>query len=354
MNVLVYADLHVAEGHEKCRSDPDIPLQRYRVDMFFDRIYRVIREYNCNSIWDLGDTTDDRTSLPIPTICSLVEGLSKLRCGALNIKLVGNHEQYHKNSDVNLGCLYKDKFEVVSNIEAYEIQDDNVVVLAIPYQADASAKSKLYEDYINEIKSSGKKVVVLGHCDVIGARYRGSPVMSGVKPESLARADVVLLGHIHKPQDMGNIHYIGSPFQQNFGEMAENKRVLVFNTLTLECTWIKMDGFPTYNMIEYREFDQLTRDTMAENRYQVVLRSADESSRFYSNPLSGYCIPVYDYGSDPVVSSCNQQHETIGRWDIATSLTAWMSTHPVTNYGLSNDDHDDVYKSGLSIAANRD
>jgi hypothetical protein len=44
----------------------------------------------------LGDTTDDRQAIPIPTIHAVLKPLERFK-GGHNIKLMGNHEQWLKS-----------------------------------------------------------------------------------------------------------------------------------------------------------------------------------------------------------------------------------------------------------------
>lgn len=347
MNVLVYADLHVAEGHDVCRHDLSLSLQRYRVRLFFKQMQSVIKQYRCAGVWDLGDTTDDRTSIPIPSIRDVVDGLSIFPESRLNIKLIGNHEQYHKDARTNVGCLYTPKFDVVNDIEAYDV-GNGTAVLACAYPNDLSTAAQRYNDSIRELKKIAKRVIVLGHFDVIGARYRSGPVMSGIPVSALDGADLVLLGHVHKPQSVTEtVHYIGSPFQQDFGEAGEAKRVLVLNTDTLACTWIPMSEFPEYKTISYDQFKALNFDSTDENQYRVVLKSVDESSNFYASRGANQCAPVYDYDQQ---SSPGSQNETVmDRADADTCIKKWMQLHPVSAAGLTDNDTDAVFKSGIEL-----
>jgi len=347
MKVLVYADLHVTEGPERCFNDPMQSLQHYRVSRFFEQVNAIIKRYHCDSIWDLGDTTDDRTAIPIPAIDVLVKGMASFPTGSLNIKLVGNHEQYHRDTKVNMGHLYSPKFEVVSGIEVYAL--DKTAVLALAYPSDVTAAAKIYREYVTTLKDEYEKVVVLGHFDVVGARYRNGPVLAGIPADVFDRADVVLLGHVHKPQTLGHIHYVGSPFQQDYGEAGENKRVLIFDTSTLECTWVPLPGFPTYNCVDYATFAAQVRED-AEDRYQITLHSPEESTAYYGHPLSSHGVPIYAYTTTETNESMAVTDASLSRWDMQTVLTTWMHEHPITGLGLPQEAEATVLAAGLGIA----
>src|SRR5213078_511087 len=97
--------------------------------------------------------------------------------------------------------------------------------------------------------------------------------------------DLSLLGHVHKPQEVApGAHYIGSPFQQDFGEKNEAKRVAVLETDTLEVEWVPIEGFPEYRVCTLDEFKRLV-DAKDEHRYQVHVRNPQEAEQYYAHPL---------------------------------------------------------------------
>lgn len=347
MKVFVYADLHVTEGPERCHNDPSRSLQHYRVTCFFEQAKAIIKAYGCDSVWDLGDTTDDRTAIPIPAIDALVQGMAGFPTGALNIKLVGNHEQYHRNTKVHMGRLYAPKFEIVDGIEVYAL--DSTAVVALAYPSDLTLATKTYREYIQALKSDYAKIVVLGHFDVVGARYRNGPVLAGIPADTFDLADIVLLGHVHKPQKLGHIHYVGSPFQQDYGEAGEQKRVLIFDTDTLDCTWVPLTDFPTYNIVDYTTFAASVREN-SEDRYQVTLHTPSESATYYAHPLASHGIPVYAYTADAATKADAATPTNLSRWDLQAALTTWIHDHPITEHGLAAGTEAAVLATGLDLA----
>ena len=78
MRLLVYADLQATDGNDVCFLNPAKTLQHYRTEKFFVDMQRIYAEHNCCGVIDLGDTTDDRTSITWPTIEVLGAGLKLL------------------------------------------------------------------------------------------------------------------------------------------------------------------------------------------------------------------------------------------------------------------------------------
>jgi len=78
---LVFSDLQAGEGSdsERLRANPAIPLQRWRVEQFYADLKTLYDRHGCKYLIDLGDTTDDRKSLPVPTIGAIMSGLNAIR-----------------------------------------------------------------------------------------------------------------------------------------------------------------------------------------------------------------------------------------------------------------------------------
>lgn len=292
MRFLVYADVQATEGHERLFSNPGIPLQRKRVEDFYRTISEIAAAEQVDGILDLGDTTDDRSSIPVPTLDSLLGLLDGLPKGQ-NYKLIGNHEQFVKSTAIHCGRLYERHFEVIPDrvIRQFQARGRSrpFTILFCSYPADENE----LDGWLQRQEIAGK-CLFLGHFQVHGCALNSGQSLSGVRATSI-RADLALLGHVHKPQAVTDrIHYVGSPFQQDFGEAGEVKRVGVVDTDSMTVSWITLDGFPEYRVLHANEF--FDRDwSVSEDRLKVILRTPEETAAFYAHPLSHRYEPVYNY-----------------------------------------------------------
>jgi len=121
-----------------------------------------------------------------------------------------------------------------------------------------------------------------------------------------------MLGHVHKPQSIHkNVHYVGSPFQQDWGESGENKRVGIVDVFSVKVEWIPIEGFPQYLSVNVTEFAELcTPET--EDRFKVVLRSQKEAAKFYALPLAHRAEPIYDFDVTASESDGNDGEKIAG------------------------------------------
>lgn len=299
MRALVYADLQATEGNEKCFLQPEKALQAYRVEKFYADLKRVYDEYSCDCLFDLGDTTDDRTDIPIPTIEAVMAGLSQFPDNPWNTKLIGNHEQFLRNCTVHVGRLFERKFTVVDTTAVYtDIPGIALICAAYPASDESLTewlRSVLTTDY-------GAPRVLLGHFQAIGSSMASGVSDTGIPKNVLKRFDLALLGHVHRPQTViGNAHYVGSPFQQNYGEKQEAKRVGVLDLKTLEIQWVPLPGYPEYRVRSYSEWLAEMQET-EEHRYQVRITNQEEAEAFYAHPLADRVTPIFDYATQSEVA----------------------------------------------------
>jgi hypothetical protein len=318
IRALVYTDLQATEGSERCFSDPAMPLQRYRVNLFYRRLHEIYKQLDCNALWDLGDTTDDRTAIPMPVLREIKTGIAPFK-SEFNIKLTGNHEQYTRNTEIDNACLFDDVFAVVRGVKTFEFEEVAIVACSFPasqVQTMAQLESEL-------LRHRRKPVIALGHLEIAGSRMKSGTSVVGMPGEVFERAHFALLGHIHLPQQIGsNVFYVGSPFQQNYGEAGEEKRLglVTIDGDTAKLEWIALEGFPRYFKIPYQDFKEQF-DPQSEDRYTVLLKSAEEATEFYQHPYSGRVYSEFAY--DVMNSEVSvEQHRA--DWTLESAVDKWL------------------------------
>lgn len=344
---LIYTDLQAGEGSERCFKDPTIPLQRYRVSEFYAFIHDLWHEMKCDSLWDGGDLLDDRTAVPVPTLYTVFDGLSKFR-GSLpnNLKLIGNHEMFFKSGPINSGPAFDGVFNVYA--EPKVIQIEGVRVLLCPYPGEGF---DLESWIVRNLLPDGSPQLVFGHFQVEGTKDRdGRTIDGGVHVSALKNATLTLLGHIHHPQSVtSTVHYIGSPFQQDFGEANEEKRVAILDLPSLDLMWCGTDGFPTYSVVTLNEWESLIEGEGddSENRYRVVLNSKEDHGRYLGHPRMNRAQPVYQgLESSPEIKSkrSGAAHDSFNPQDIIERY--FRSRKPSNLQGLSEAD---FVQTGLEL-----
>lgn len=343
MKLLLYADLQATDGSEVCFHDPSVRLQDWRVRHFFKVLREIYEEHECGGLIDLGDTTDDRSSIPVPTIDALIENLAEYEDG-WNVKLIGNHEQYTRDARVHVGRLFEHRFTIVEGVSAFQCPDSEAIFVFASYPG---SYPKLTEELTETAdKFRGRKLVLFGHFQVIGCSLNSGLAHEGVPKEVIERYKIGFLGHVHKPQTVTpGVYYVGSPFQQNFGESYEMKRVGVFDTKTLEVKWVPMTdrGFPVYRTITAKEFAALV-DENSEDRFHVVLKSQEDTELFFSHPLCNRATTEYSY-----TTTNSTDVEAPKSWSFESVLQRWMAKNPPKDAGIDISDAE-MLEIGTQIA----
>jgi hypothetical protein len=328
MKLLLYADLQATDGSEVCYHDPTVRLQDWRVRRFFDVIQGIYSAHRCGGVIDLGDTTDDRSAIPVPTIDALLSNLDQFG-GGWNVKLIGNHEQYTKDARVHVGKLFDKHFTVVDGVSAIQSPDSEAVFVFASYPGN-------YTDLVNALAETAhtyrdSPLVLFGHFQVVGCQLNAGLAYDGVPKESLLPFKLGFLGHIHKPQEVAkNIYYVGSPFQQNFGESGESKRVAILDTESLHVEWVSLEdyGFPKYRTVSAQEFVECAQAD-SEDRYHVVLSSQADTEALFAHPLCNRAETEYSYTTTNSLATA-----PVKTWSFEAVLQRWLEKNPPKCAGI--------------------
>ena len=341
MKLLCYGDLHATDGDEMSFSQPTHTLQHYRVEKFFSDLRAIYDKYSCDGVIDLGDTTGDRSSIPVPTIEVLGNGLDQIPDSTWNIKLIGNHEQYLRNTTVNVRRLFNHKFNVISDSKIFDF--DGWMAFFCSYPANHDALAQWITKYAHQYRSVGK--ILFGHFQVAGCSLATGIALNGIPAKVLSPFELCLLGHIHLPQSVTErIHYVGSPFQQNWGETAQQKRVAILDTNEpLEITWVALPGYPEYRQVSLAEFKATAKEE-EEHRYKVVLTSDEEAEEYYRHPLFSRHPAVYNYNAVETPENVKDKD-----WSLEGVCQRWMETLPPGKVEIEVDKQE-LLEIGLSIA----
>ena len=279
MKLLAYADVQATETGGRCYHDPTESLQTWRVRKFFTDLSKIYSHYGCDGLLDLGDTTDDRTAIPIITIDTILAGLDLFPRSPNNIKLIGNHEQTLKSTHVHVGRLFSQHFRVVPVRDVIHLGGRPVICVSYHYDDNDT------EQWLVKETRRNHNSLVLGHLQVKGCHMNSGTAIGGLSKEAFSKTALGLLGHVHAPQSvLPHVHYVGSPFQQDFSEANETKRVAIVDLDSMSVTWVALDGFPTYHTISLSEFLKAPAQDESENRFNVVLEKVDELETLMAHP----------------------------------------------------------------------
>lgn len=354
MRLLIYTDLQATEGADRCRHDPSLPLQRYRVARFYAELARIAKAEQCTHLCDLGDTTDDRAFVYRATLDVVTDGLEKVTKACPKggfIKLTGNHEQLLKDGKIAAEGLFRPYFQHVG---------DGVVSTGtgctFVFRSYTDDYEKLNQDLAGTVKTIRvenlkERIVLFAHGDVKGARYAsGETCDQGISLATLDLFDAAFLGHVHNHQMLlkDKAWFVGSPFQQDFGEAAQRKFVAILDITDRKASisFVEVKGFPEYRTVSLKDFLEVAK-LDEEHRYKVLLNSIEETELFYTNPLSELGEARLTYAESSPAKSAEGETPELTE-DPRLLISRFVQTRPLT--GLPEEiGHEDLVNLAMNF-----
>ena len=230
----------VNDTHFGVRNDSPLFLQHI-LNYLQHTFIPYLLENKIDKVIHLGDFFDRRKYVNFNTLASVrkqfVEPLREHNI--LMYVTLGNHDTYYRNTnEIN---SIKELFANYNNFilveKPTELRFDNLCLSIIPWITPDNL-----EHTLKFIENSSCRVLC-GHLEIAGFQ-----VMSGVKhthgltSKQFNKFEMVLSGHFHIKQNEGNIFYLGSQYQMNFGDVNSKKGFHVLDTSTMELEFIQNEN----------------------------------------------------------------------------------------------------------------
>ena len=127
------------------------------------------------------------------------------------------------------------------------------------------------------------------------------------------------------------MHYVGSPFQQNFGEAGEAKRVGLLELDDLSLTWLPMPGFPTYHTTSFAKW-QACFNPASEDRHRVVVQPR-EATQLFAHPHQARVCEVVHQAAEASAQVAGSQPAAGVDW-----LARWLEASPPGELSLAREE----------------
>ena len=171
--------------------------------------------------------------------------------------LPGNHDQYNLD-----GRNALEMFDEMSNVRVYTEAVTDEHGLWIPYRKDTDYTICTISEHEEKAVNQQGRRVCFFHNAIFGALMNDTFVdQEGIPPSIFKGFDIVLSGHYHKRQNLGNIYYIGSPYQINAGESGQDKGYAIWDGNNLE--YVTEQWGKRYHRISLGAKDTLSLDGIA-------------------------------------------------------------------------------------------
>lgn len=148
-------------------------------------------------------------------------------------------------------------------------------------------KDEKYKTYLSEIIENSPKYknhFLVSHQAVTGVRNNdGSLVENNLKLSDFQKFDTVFMGHYHNRSKVGNVRYIGSLCQNNFGEDTEKGFIVVYDDGSYEFVQSKFKKFEKIifdldktSVKEFKHQIQSIRHQINDSNIRIELTGGDE------------------------------------------------------------------------------
>ena len=253
MKILHTSDWHLGSAHRTHSFEAD---QRH----FIDEICGVIERERVDAVLLCGDVYD--RSAPAAEAVKLYNETVERICAAMGVKLLivaGNHDSPSRLSTYRALVRAAGLFvagELAPGIEPVSIGNADIYMLpwfttdraraAFAEEADKiDSMEDAYRVALDAIRASfrpDRRHILMAHAFVVSAELSESDrsavvgTAAAIGRSVLEGFDYVALGHIHKPQQIGErIRYSGAPMAYSFGsEEDQVKSVTLLDTETME------------------------------------------------------------------------------------------------------------------------
>lgn len=263
MEVAIFSDLHLGLQNDSVEWTES-------VFKWIDSMVSSLKKKNINTIFFLGDWFHNRASITSVTLNVSADILEKLK--DFDIWLFpGNHDLYYAEiTSVSSISMMKGYPNIHFIDKPLQTNFGNKTVTFCPWGFDPLDPSIKSTDYL------------FGHFAINTFRMTsaGTPCEDGLTlSDLLKKFSKIFSGHFHSAQKRvytaGMVQYIGSPFQQNYGECGEEKGFIILNFDTDKYHYVYNNVSPKFEKLELsklinKDFDKLD-DLLSSNFVRICI-----------------------------------------------------------------------------------
>jgi DNA repair exonuclease SbcCD nuclease subunit len=269
MKVLFFTDLHLDNWSAFSTTTTGGYNSRFIQQLtVLEGILRYAEQHNCTVVFG-GDLFNRRLLIPTDVMHLTYELLAAYDKQTIYF-VVGNHDIYDWNSSHNSLAVLNEMSHVYVIDESTSVYTDhNVHLRLVPHGAllptsSASLREEVQDYYEVMVTHYGVNEARLGPKD-----FKMKEDLT-VKQLKELNYDLILLGHIHKPQVLAdNIIVMGSVMAHSFHETDEKKYYYVLDTETREFVKYESEA-PKFVTIDIKTKAQLKKLVLIDGNYYRV------------------------------------------------------------------------------------
>lgn len=294
---------------------------------FAKRASRRYLELGIDEIIIPGDIFHNRSEVSVDTLSVAKKFFDYFKDFTIYMS-TGNHDCYHKdNSSINSISI----FDGWDNIH---VIDDKVLLL------DTNFNKKV------AIVPWGIGIEEMPKCDIMFAHleintFYMNPIKAcdhGMESRNLfEKTKYVISGHFHKRDhrvyENGEILYLGSPYQQNFGDTKDDRGYYVFDLETNKFEFIENDFSPKFYYIN--ENSVIKEDIVKNNIVSLIISDKDDETKLASlqaklAAFSPFMVRV-DYNEPSTSITTDDTDKDYDNNDLWENIVEYIQTLDIEN-----------------------
>ena len=262
----------VTDTHFGARND-NTAFADYFGKFYTDIFFPYLKENNIDTIIHLGDIVDRRKYINYQTQAHMQKVFIDpiIKNDYTMHVIIGNHDTYYKNTnEINsmqqlYGTTGYEKIKWYDNKPAV-LNFDGCDIMLLPWLC-----SNNIEPFMKEVDKTTAQVL-FGHLELKGFEmYRGAINDHGFDSSLFNKFDIVCSGHFHHKSTVGNINYLGSPYEITWSDFDDPRGFHIFDTDTRTIEFIR-NPYTMFNKIFYDDENQ-TMEYVVNQNYERLANS---------------------------------------------------------------------------------
>lgn len=223
----------ITDTHFGARNDSLAFLDYFH--KFYDNIFfPYLEENGIKTVIHLGDIVDRRKFINYIILHRFKNDfIFRLKKMGIDFHvIIGNHDVPYRNTN-SVNSMQElfgvDKGESFPKFysEPTTVNIEGCDILMMPWINNSN-----YNHAMTHIKNT-KAQVLFGHLDIAGFHMNKDMVSEGgLQPKIFENFDLVASGHFHTKSSIGNIHYLGTPYEITWSDYNDKKGFHIFDTET--------------------------------------------------------------------------------------------------------------------------
>jgi len=247
MKIALLGDTHIGARNDSPH------FHKFFAKFYNEVFFPYLEKEKIVNVVQLGDVFDRRKYINFNSLKQARGYLfDRLNKDYVTWMLVGNHDTYFKNTNnVNSLDLLLDGYNNITPVEyCMPVMFEDVLFLLVPWWCEDSDKD------IKESLALTNATHIVGHFEIDGFEmYKGAIHQGGTTKDIFSNFEAVWSGHFHHQSKVGNIHYLGTPYEMTWSDYSDQKGFHVFDTDTRELTFVP-NPYTIFHKLHYDDTDK--------------------------------------------------------------------------------------------------